>query len=76
MDGASHKIYQTHLSKEFENQQQTNNRTKGKAQCDHNKKMDDSNSKHNQPNPLNQEKNVTKIVFTQMAQKIFIQQRI
>ena len=34
MNGASHKMYQTHLSKEFEKHQQANNRTKEKTQCD------------------------------------------
>ena len=39
-------------------------------------KTDESNIKHNQPYPSNQEKNVSKIVSTQMARKTFNKQRI
>ena len=72
INGVKHKNYQTHLSKEFENQQQANNRTKERAQYDHNMKMDESNSRHNQPYPLNKEKNVSNTLSTQMARKTFI----
>ena len=69
-------MYQTHLSKEFENQQQANNKTKKKHSVTNNMKTDESNNKHNQLYPSNKKKNVSKIVSTQMAQKKFIKQRI
>ena len=69
MNGASHKKYQTHLSKKFENQQQANNRIKKKHSVTNNMKMDESNNKHNQPYPSNKEKNVSKIVSIKMARK-------
>ena len=72
MNGASHKKYQTHLSKEFDNQQQANNRTKKKHSVMNNMKTDESSNIHNQPYPSNKEKNVSKIVSTQMARKTFI----
>ena len=76
MNGVSHKKYQTHLSKEFENQQQANNKTKKKHSVTNNMKTDESNNKHNQPYPSNKEKNVSNTLSTQMAIKTFIKQGI
>ena len=39
-------------------------------------KMDERNNKHNQPYPLNKEKNVSNTLSTQMARKTFIKQGI
>ena len=69
MNGVSHKKYQTHLTKEFENQQQPKHRTKKKHNVTNNMKTDEGNNKHNQPYPSSKEKNVSKIVSTQMAKK-------
>ena len=44
-------MYQTHLTKEFENHQQANNRTKKKHNVTNNMKADEINIKHNQPYP-------------------------
>ena len=49
---------------------------KKKHNVTNNMNTDESNNKHNQPYPFTQEKNVSKIVATQMARKTFIQQRI
>ena len=43
----SQKKYQTHLTKEFENQQQANNRTKKKHSVTNKMKTDENNNKHN-----------------------------
>ena len=61
MNGASHEKNQTHLSKEFENQQQANNRTKKKHSVTNKMKADEINNKHNQPYPSNKEKSVSNI---------------
>ena len=68
--------YQTHLTKEVENQQQANNRTKKKHSVTNKMKADEINNKHNQPYPSNKERNVSNTISIQIARKTFIKQGI
>ena len=55
MNGVSHKKYQTHLTKEFEKQQQPKHRTKNKNIVTNKTISDEISIKHNPPYPAHKE---------------------